>query len=181
MNLTPKLLIATGALITLTACDSSPLSTTSTQPATTSPMSTSPQPVGAHEQAVAAYRQMWSDFATAGKTSDWQSSSLGHHATGIALNKLTQSLHGDNDKGIVTKGEPVLNPSVSTVEPQDIPVKITIADCGDSTDFLKYRKDNDALVDDNPGGRHRINATVEKQADGSWKVSDYGVHDVGSC
>lgn len=181
MNFTQKMLLATGAVIMLTACDSSPVTTTGTQPVTTSPVSASPVPVDARDQAVAAYRQMWSDFAAAGKTSDWQSSSLGRHATGIALNKLSQSLHGDHDKGVVTKGEPVLTPSVSTVEPPDNPMKITITDCGDSTTFLKYRKDTDALVDDKPGGRHRINATVEKQADGSWKVSDYGVHDVGSC
>jgi hypothetical protein len=179
VNFTQKVLIATAAVIMLTACGSAPV-TTSTQSVTTSPASASP-PVDARDHAVAAYRQMWSNFAIAGKTSDWQSSSLGRYATGIALTKLSQSLHGDHDKGIVTKGEPVLNPSVSTVEPQDNPMKITIADCGDSTQFLKYRKDNDALVDDKPGGRHRINATVEKQADGSWKVSDYGVHDVGSC
>ena len=39
----------------------------------------------------------------------------------------------------------------------------------------------EARADTKPGGRQLINAIVEKQADGSWKVSDFGVHDTGTC
>ena len=62
-----------------------------------------------------------------------------------------------------------------------IRARIGITDCGDSTNWLKYRKDNGMLADDVPGGRRLIKATVEKQSDGTWKVSDYGVHEIGSC
>jgi hypothetical protein len=70
---------------------------------------------------------------------------------------------------------------VTSAEPADTPTKVGITDCGDSTNWLKYRKNSGELVDDQPGGRQLINAVVEQQSDGSWKVSDFGVHEVGSC
>lgn len=181
MNLMKKLLAATGAVVALTACDSTLVTTPTNGPATTSASPTAATPLDPQSEALATYRQMWSDFAVAGTTSDWKSSRLSQHATGIALNKLTQSLQRDNDKGLVSKGAPVLSPSVSTLDPKDTLRKVVVTDCGDSTNWLKYRKDNGQLADDVPGGKRRINATVEKQADGMWKVSDFGVHEVGTC
>ncbi|GHE80962.1 hypothetical protein GCM10017786_09050 [Amycolatopsis deserti] len=153
-------------------------------PAPSAAVSTSPSPTGedkAKQEALAAYRAMWADFVQAGITSDWQSPKLGDHATGLALTNLSRGLYADHYNGLVTKGQPILNPTVSSVEPAGDPVKIIVSDCGDSTNWLKYRADNGQLADDEPGGRHAINAIVEKQADGSWKVTDYGVHDAGTC
>lgn len=135
----------------------------------------------AKQEALAAYRAMWQDFVTAGKTSDWQSPQLAQHATGIALQNLSRGLYADHQNGVVSKGEPVLQPAVSSVEPTTDPKTVMITDCGDSTNFLKYDKDTDRPVDNEPGGRQLINATVELQADGSWKVSDFGIHEVGTC
>ncbi|WP_235922136.1 hypothetical protein [Lentzea tibetensis] len=135
----------------------------------------------AKQDALAVYQGMWQDFVAAGTTSDWQSAKLGQHATGIALTNLSRGLYADHVNGLVTKGEPKLSPTVSSVEPADTPTKIVVTDCGDSTNWLKYRKDNGQLADNKPGGRHLINAIVQKQTDGSWKVSDYGVHDAGTC
>ena len=183
MNLTKKALVAAGTMLLLGACGGAPIATTTSTPAPTRPPSSAASAADdAQGKAIAAYEQMWGDFAAAGTTSDWQSPRLRQHATGIALDKLSRSLYGDHYKGLVTKGEPVLHPSVSTVEPAGgDPRKIVITDCGDSSNALKYRADNGQLADDKPGGRHLINAVVEKQADGSWKVSDFGVHEVGSC
>ncbi|CRK55196.1 putative secreted protein/lipoprotein [Alloactinosynnema sp. L-07] len=135
----------------------------------------------AKNDALAAYRGMWQDFVEAGRTSDWQSSKLGQHATGVALTNMSRGLYADHYNGLVTKGEPVLNPTVSSAEPAGEPKKIIVSDCGDSTNWLKYRADNGQVADKEPGGRQEINAIVEKQSDGSWKVSDFGVHDVGTC
>jgi hypothetical protein len=169
----------------LTACDSGTASPPrdTTQPARTStPSPSANSPVDqAKQDALAAYRGMWQDFVVAGRTSDWQSSALGDHATGLALQNLSKGLYSDHYKGLVTKGEPILNPSVSSAEPADAPTKIVVTDCGDSTNWLKYRKDTGEPADNEAGGRRLINAIVEKQSDGSWKVSDYGVHEVGSC
>jgi hypothetical protein len=124
---------------------------------------------------------MWQDFAVAGRTSDWQSPLLGQHATGIALTNLSRGLYANHYNGLVARGEPVLNPSVWSMEPADDPIKVVITDCGDSTDWLMYRRDNGQLADGETGGRRLINAIVVKQSDGSWKVSEYGIHEIGSC
>ncbi|MGQ0575502.1 MAG: hypothetical protein ACT4RN_15045 [Pseudonocardia sp.] len=135
----------------------------------------------ASRDALATYEAMWQDFAEAGLTSDWQSPELGRHATGIALTNLSRGLYADNYNGLVTRGEPVLDPRVTSVEPVDDPTTVRVADCGDSSNWLKYRDDTGARADDNPGGRRMITAVVELQVDGSWKVSDYAVRDLGSC
>lgn len=172
---------------TLVACGSgtfnAPASSASSfgQVGTPLPEESSSPAGAARESALAAYRGMWQDFVTAGTTSDWQSPKLGQHATGVALTNLSRGLYADHYNGLITKGEPILSPTVSSVEPPDDPRKIIVTDCGDSTNWLKYRADNGQLADNKPGGRHSINAIVEKQADGSWKVSDYGVHDPGTC
>lgn len=133
------------------------------------------------QDALAAYRGMWQDFVGAGTTSDWQSPTLGRYATGVALTNLSRSLYTDHYNGFVTKGEPAHSAEVSSAEPSANPTKVIVTDCSDSTNALKYRADNGQLADNKPGGRRLINAIVEKQADGSWKVSDYGVHDLGTC
>jgi hypothetical protein len=135
----------------------------------------------AGQAALDAYRGMWRDFVQAGTSSDWQSPLLGQHATGIALTNLSRGLYADHYNGLVTKGEPILNPVVASAEPADGPIKVVVTDCGDSTGWLKYRAKGGGPVEGSPGGRRLINAIVEKQPDGSWKVSDYGVQGVGTC
>lgn len=130
---------------------------------------------------MATYQGMWADYATAATTSDWQSPKLGQYATGTALSTISRGLYADHYNGLVSRGAPVLHPSVASVDPPNNPTKVMITDCGDSTHWLQYRADNGQLADSTPGGRRLINATVQKQADGSWKVTDFGVHDLGSC
>jgi hypothetical protein len=132
-------------------------------------------------QALAAYRGMWEDFLAAGTTSDWQSTALGRHATGQALTNLSRGLYADSANGLVTRGAPVLSPEVASVEPSGAPVRVIVTDCGDSTNSLKYRAADGSLVSERGGGRRLINAVVERQSDGSWKVSDFGVQEIGSC
>lgn len=135
----------------------------------------------AGERGVQAYRQMWTAYATAGTTADWQSPELGRHATGKALSTLTRTLFGYHERGIVMRGQPVLNPMVSSVEPAGAPTKVIVSDCGDSTNWAKLYADTDEPADGEPGGRRHINAVVDKQDDGTWKVTDFGVHEVGTC
>ncbi|MHA6631117.1 hypothetical protein ACU61A_37265 [Pseudonocardia sichuanensis] len=135
----------------------------------------------ASRDGLAAYEAMWQDFAEAGLTSNWQSPELGRHATGIALTNLSRGLYADSYNGLVTRGEPLLDPRVTSVEPVDDPTTVRVADCGDSSNWLKYRVDSGARANDSPGGRRMITAVVERQSDGSWKVSDYAVRDLGSC
>ncbi|MEV8442142.1 hypothetical protein AB0425_32605 [Actinosynnema sp. NPDC051121] len=131
--------------------------------------------------ALAAYQGMWDAFAAAAATSDWQSPQLGRYATGLALSTLSRGLYADHHNGLVSKGSPTHNTQVSSVDPPVNPAKVIVSDCSDSTDALKYRADNGQPADDGAGGRRLIKATVEKQSDGSWKVSDFGVQGVGTC
>lgn len=148
------------------------------------PPSPSPTPSAgdvAGQEALAAYRGMWEAFVAAGTTSDWRSPDLGRHATGVALTNLSRGLYADSANGLVTRGEPALSPEVSSVEPAADPVRVLVTDCGDSSNALKYRASDGSRVGDGAGGRRLINAVVERQSDGSWKVSDFGVQEIGSC
>ncbi|MET9225596.1 hypothetical protein [Lentzea sp. NPDC003310] len=166
-----------GVLVAVSACDRGPvpsaLPTTTTSAAHPAEL--------ARTSAVGAYTGMWEAFADAGVTSDPDSQQLGQHAVGIALDKLKRSLRSDRDKGLVSRGKPVLDPKASDVKPADAPTRVEVTDCGDSTNWLKYRKDTNLLADDVPGGRRLIEAAVDKQPDSTWKVSDWAVHEIGSC
>jgi hypothetical protein len=135
----------------------------------------------AASNALAAYSAMWRDFVAAGVTSDWRSSMLGQHATGIALSTLSRGMYADHYSGLVTKGSPVLHPTVVSMAPAQHPTTVVINDCGDSAHFMKYHQDTGAPASDGPGGRQFIKATVHRQSDNSWKVSDFGIQAVGSC
>jgi hypothetical protein len=124
---------------------------------------------------------MWRSYAAAATTSDWQSPKLAEFATGTALSALSRGLYADHYSGLVSRGEPVNTPVVSSAEPVDQPIRIAISDCGDSTNWKKYHADSGQPAEGQPGGRRGIKATVEKQADGSWKVTEFGVREVGSC
>jgi hypothetical protein len=181
--------LAVGVAVAVAACGSSSPGGISPDsppqpsqlPSTSFLSSASPDVDKAKQEAITAYRSMWQDFVSAGTTSDWQSPKLGRYATGVALTNLTQALYADHSKGLITNGEPILSPTVSSTEPAGDPRKVIVTDCGDSTHWLKYRADSGQLADDTPGGKQLINAIVDRQADGSWKVSDFGVHDVGTC
>jgi len=124
---------------------------------------------------------MWDSMASAARTSDWRSSALGHFATGEALNTISRGLYADHQDGLVTKGSPKNEPQVAAMTPADEPSRITISDCGDSTNWLKYDADSGELADDEPGGRRSITAVVDRQQDGRWLVSDFAVRAVGTC
>jgi type II secretory pathway pseudopilin PulG len=169
--------------LALTACNSGQSSATATSTSPAAPSSSSPvsQVDQAKQAALTAYQGMWHDFVVAGTTSDWQSDTLGQHATDPARTNMRRSLLADHNNGLVTKGEPTFTPTVTTADPPGNPTRIVIKDCSDGTHWLKYKSANGQLANDTPGGRHLINAIVEKQSDGSWKVSEYGVHEVGTC
>jgi hypothetical protein len=170
--------------LSLTAC-SSGNNTTPTPSPTIAPSSTSTPSAApvepAKQGAIDAYLGMWSDMADAATTSDWQAPKLAQNATGEALQTITRSLYADRYNGLITRGRPVNDPAVTSVNPQHNPTSVTITDCGDSTNWLKYRADNGQPADDGPAGHRQIEAIVKKAIDGSWKVTTFAVHEVGSC
>jgi hypothetical protein len=171
-----------------TACSTSTSTEPGGAPVPSSGSATSPPTVestspadAARQQAVAVYLGMWRNYAQAATTSDWQSPKLAEFATGTALSAMSRGLYADHYNGLVSRGEPVNDPVVFSADPADLPTRIQISDCGDSTNWRKFRVDNGQPAEGEPGGRRRINAIVAKQPDGSWKVNDFGVREVGSC
>lgn len=183
------LFLAGLALCTTAACSANSSSTpggtagvtgTSAVPTRSAPPSpTSPADL-ARQQALGAYSGMWRAMADAAVTSDWQSPELAQYATGDALGVISRSLYTDHLNGVVTRGEPKINPQVSSIDPPGDPTTVMISDCGDSTNWLKYKQDGQPL-NDSPGGRRSIIAEVKKQQDGSWKGTRFAVEGVGSC
>jgi hypothetical protein len=135
----------------------------------------------AKDAATTAYFGMWEDFTAAAETSDWQSPELARHAADEALSVLSRGLYADHYNGLVTTGELILDPAVSSVDPPKNPTTVVIADCADTSDWLVYDSETGVPVDDQSGGLRAITAVVEEQGDGSWKVTGFAVGEVGSC
>jgi len=146
---------------------------------TPSPSPTSPADL-ARRDAVAAYLGMWKAYARASHTSDWQAPYLSQYASGDALQVITGNLYADHYNGLVARGEPVNNPRVTSVSPEDAPKSVMIEDCGDDRNWLQYRTDG-SLLNNTPGALHRIVAEVRLHIDGKWRVTRYGIDTAGTC
>jgi hypothetical protein len=133
------------------------------------------------QPAINAYLDMWQDFVTAGRTSDWQSPLLGDHATGDALLQMSRGLYADHYNGLISRGAPVDHPVMKSATPASEPTTVIISDCGDSSHFLKYYASTGQLAPERDGGRQAITAEAIKTADGTWKIDRFAVEDVGTC
>lgn len=130
--------------------------------------------------AVVAYNGLWQAMAEASHTSNWEDPELPRYASGAALQVVTGSLYADQLNGVVTRGEPLTYPHVTSVSPSDAPTSVMISDCADSTNWLKYRLDG-SLLDEDPDGMRRITAEVRLHTDGLWRVTRFAIEGVGSC
>lgn len=122
---------------------------------------------------------MWADMVTASRTSDYRSPLLPDNALGEALSVLVQGLAKNQQQGIVTKGAPVLHPSVSSLTPAGNPTQATIIDCFDARDWLEY-KTSGGLANSTPGGQHATTAILVNTG-GIWKVTQLAVQAAGTC
>jgi hypothetical protein len=134
----------------------------------------------AERDALAAYTAMWQAMAKAGEVADPDAPELRQYAGDRALARIVDVIFTYQQTGVVTRGAPVTNARVTGVAPADAPTEVTIADCGDSTNWTKHEKATGELVKDDPRGRRNITAVV-KPIDGSWKVVSFDVGDIGSC
>jgi hypothetical protein len=173
-------LVATSVLLGAGCNSDKPESTSTTQPPAPPSAAPSLAPSAAAEQeALAAYRGMWSAFVEAAKTSDAEDPVLREYASDQALSLIASGLLSDRDQGKVTKGDLVLNPRVTKAKPMQAPTEVTVLDCVDSTKWLVYRTSGE-LWDNEPGGKHRTTATV-KHSDGTWKVNSFILEESGTC
>jgi hypothetical protein len=125
--------------------------------------------------ALTTYKQMWAAMVTAALTSDPASPELARFADGDALAKLRYSLSADHDNGFVTRGPLHISPQATLSST----TTASVADCLDSTQWLKYKPDG-SLKDNIPGGRHRTSAEITLR-EGAWKVMQLNVDGAGTC
>ncbi len=141
----------------------------------------SQDPRGAAEDAALdAYRGMWAAYAKAGLTANPDEPDLSKFASDGALKTLRNGLADYRSKKQVLKGEYVLSPQAAEVALASSPATVTVTDCIDDSKFLVYNLSGEP-INDVPGGRQSARATVTNLAPGGWKVTSFGVQDVGSC
>lgn len=133
----------------------------------------------AERDAVAAYRGMWDAWVEAGKTSNPDAPALRTYTSGDALKLIVSALATNQHNQQVSLGNVVLDPKVSEVTPPEAPTVATVKDCVNTENWLNY-KASGGLVDNVPGGRRLMTATVSA-AGGTWKVSAFQLGRVGTC
>jgi hypothetical protein len=79
----------------------------------------------------------------------------------------------------VTKGQPVLDPRVTSLTPSVDPTHATLADCFDDTHWVEY-KVSGGLANNAPGGLRATTAELVMK-DGVWKVTQITIDKTGTC
>ncbi|BCB74497.1 hypothetical protein GCM10022251_74180 [Phytohabitans flavus] len=131
--------------------------------------------------AVGAYRGMWDAYMRVLVAPDPDSPELARYATADALQTLRNGVRQVRDQGLKGEGKFVLSPHVTELAPASTPTKIEIKDCVNTAKSRIVRASPGPAYSDKPGGPSLCLATVERQTDGSWKVTSFGLHEVGTC
>lgn len=174
--------VALTLLVLLAGCDgSAPHNGASPTAQPTLPPTSTSAPGTAQEQAVAAYKGMWEAYARAGLTANPDDPELARYASGVALEKLARALRAYRDKGQVVKGEIRSNPQLADASPAKTPATMSVTDCVDTTSFLAYWASSGEPVNDVPGGRRSMLATVSDVSGVGWRVTSYGLQAVNTC
>jgi hypothetical protein len=85
----------------------------------------------------------------------------------------------DQLAGIVTKGQPMLDPRVTSLTPSVDPTHATVADCFDDTHWVEYTVTG-GLAKNAPGGRRATTADLVMK-NGVWKVTQITIGKTGTC
>ena len=126
-----------------------------------------------------AYLGMWQAFFTASRTADYQSLSLDRYAAGSALELLIRGLYQNYRQGIVTRGTPSHDLSVTMTKTSLGTPEAKVTDCSDDSGAVAYSKSGKPVAGEAPG-RQAISAQVQP-FDGTWKVTYLVVEKTGSC
>lgn len=183
-------------LASATACGSqsgpSELPTASSGGATTAPLGSaapsasgmSSQAAAAQQQALAAYRAAFADWTavtSVASRADYQNPRLADHMTGQALSQASSTIYVDtNVDQAVSKGAPVLHPTMGELIPANNPTQVVVNDCVDTSSWLMWTSDGKHLYNSTPGGRRKTQSLVA-YAGGVWKVSQMYMQNVGTC
>lgn len=136
----------------------------------------------AEQDALAAYRGMWQAYVAAVRVPDPTDRNLARFAAGEALQTLTSGLQSLKDQGLKGSGEISVSPKISAATPADAPTAVSVRDCVDTTGSTIVRASpGGPPYSDTPGGRRLCLAEVTRQPDGQWRVTSFGVREVGTC
>ncbi|MEO3810774.1 hypothetical protein ABGB17_17370 [Sphaerisporangium sp. B11E5] len=167
-------------LVALAACQQAPNNAISPERLPPSINPADPAESQVKEAVLRAYRGMWQDFASAARTADWNAAELRDHATGDALLILRHGLWLAHRNGEVIKGQPVLDPRITSLVPMPSPTKAKITDCVDDTDFRLRGKSSKPGKEDWPAGRHKTTAELSLRKD-AWYVTAFVLREAGTC
>jgi hypothetical protein len=177
-------IVLVGTALAVTACRSGGAPQPSPSPSLTL-SAPSPSPVdsavAAVQAAVGAYQNMWVAYNTAVQVPDPNDPNLVKYASGTALKNLVNGLQSIKSQGLKGTGSVVTNPKVTAVSPTSAPTDVSLSDCLDTSGTHIVRAGPGPAYSDSPGGRRLTTATVQRQSDGSWKVTDFGIRGVGTC
>lgn len=179
-------LLLVAVVVSLAACDkASPEPSLSPAPqvslASPSPTAVPTDRDSAVQAADRAYRGMWDAYLRVLTAPDPANPELAQYAAGEALKALSNGVREVRDQGLKGEGKFVLSPQVTAVAPTDTPTKISIRDCVDTRQSRIVRASPGPTYSDKPGGLRLCLATVQRQSDGSWKVTSFGLREVGTC
>ena len=134
----------------------------------------------AEQKALDAYRGMWQAFSEAGQTANSQDPDLSRYADDVALRTLVTGLEANKSQGLVSRGDVVLNPQVTTLPPPASLTAVSIRDCADTTHAVRVKASGEPFTD-TPGGHRLVIATAKDVGGGTWKVTSFAISGVGSC
>ena len=179
-------LLLVAVVVSLSACDKASPEPSLTPAPQVSLASPSPTVVptdrdSAVQAADRAYRGMWDAYLRVLTDPDPANPELARYAAGEALKALSNGVRKVKDQSLKGEGKFVLSPQVTAVAPADAPTKISIRDCVDTRQSRIVRASSGPTYSDKPGGLRLCLATVQRQSDGSWKVTSFGLREVGTC
>lgn len=156
---------------------------TSSAPASTASSSAPVDQNSPEAQAgIATYRAMWADVIKVQATMNDQDLTLTHHLTSGALTYFHSATHINRLNGYVSaKGEPtLLHPTVKQIVGSGDSAKVLVEDCVDQSSYKLYTSDG-TMVSPSSDGHHDVQALVERQSDGSLKVTTFVMNAGGTC
>ncbi|MEY9878262.1 hypothetical protein ABH931_007789 [Streptacidiphilus sp. MAP12-33] len=128
---------------------------------------------------LAAYRGYWNSAVSAWTQGSLTDVPLGRYATGPADSAVRSALQTYQADGVVTHGQPLLDPSVTALNLSASPYTATITDCVDETGFYKVHKSTGVRVAGAPTGHHP--AVYQARYDGGWVIVSGSVDPARAC
>jgi hypothetical protein len=126
------------------------------------------------------YGGLWQAYLEAIRIPDPNHPDLARYAQGRALDVLVNGLRSVQEQGLVSTGDITFSPRVVAELLALTPPQVKIEDCADTSQSHLVKQDG-TPYQDTPGGRRFATATVVQLDDGTWKISEFAMHAVGTC